>query len=336
MKSLNELILYSNDQPNSIGERDCLIKPDLHPYLIYRVLKEFFGLPNIVNEDEDKIQWIYLFQIEDLFVQIYDWKVLSCSIVIYSKDKSVQNSEKFANTLNSLLEKEGRKFQKELNFKIKEPFARIIQNPYKLYFSTAENLRDLAVDLISNSHNKSDISNSFQLFQKQFDISRSAFLMYLSSFEGFLNLVYEIYLKPELRDERIYNTINREQIDVKLRLLPTYCEGFKVPIIDKNDERFKNYHRIVNLRNDFVHANLIKSEESQVFIEDDFEFIYLSNSDVQIPKDFSKISIENVDTARKYILDMIDLVFESMKRTYRIDLENQLENEVIQIDILDE
>jgi hypothetical protein len=323
-----------NDQPNEVLERDCLIKADSHPYIVYKVLKNQFGTPNNLSVDDDRVKWSYSLSYKDILIDIYDWKQLSCSIVIYSINRNKLESEKLASLINNLISHEGKKYQRELKEKVKNPSARIIQNPFQLYFSTAKSLKTIAMELSSNKNDNGtfDFLNQFQIFSKHFDVSRSAFLMYLSSFEGFLNLMYELHIKKEYKDERIFNTINRLQIDLKLRMLPTYCNGFKNKLIDDSDDRFKNYLRLVNLRNDFVHANFIKSEERQVIQVDDLDFIYLNNSDDFIPKDFSQISIEHLETTEKCIIDATHLVFESMRPSYARHFIGILGGESIQID----
>lgn len=329
MKILNDLKIFAGDFPYNTTERNSLIKPELNPYLIYKSLKEIFGKPNNDCLDNDKTQWSYLFRINDYYVEIYDWKTLSTSIAISSENGNEKEADKLADKIEQLLEKYASRFQRELKAKIKNPDAIIIQNPFKLYYSTAENLRKLVNEITDKSRNNEDVQDLSDIYLKQFDLSRSAFLMYLSSFEAFLNLIYKLYIKEELLDERIYGTINRHQIDVKLRMIPTYCDGFKVDQIDKEDIRFKNYHRLVNLRNDFVHANFIKSEEIPMIKEDGFEFVFSKYQDATIPKDFGEISIEHVDTAKKYIDDVIQLVLESMKQIYKNEFNDILDLESI-------
>lgn len=334
MKSLDEITVLDKDFPlDSYRTRDCLLKSELNPYLIYRTLKDKFGEPDPSFIEEKNIQWGYLLKYGNFLFEIYDWKVISCSIVIYSTEKNKDASEKIGKNLKDLLEKEAIKYQHEFDSKLKRPHAKIIQNPYKLYFETAENLRDLANELVSKSDLENDFMNTFHLYQKQFDIARSAFLMYLSAFEGFLNLIYELYLKFEHREKRIFDIINRQQIDIKLRMLPTYCNGFKVDVIDKNDERFKNYSRIVIIRNDFVHANFIKSEMEPILREDGIEFRYLKDINDAMPKDFGKIGLSHVNVARDYIQGVIDLILESMNQTHLNEFKLLMDFEAIQIDI---
>lgn len=332
MQKIEDLKLFNGELPYGNIERSFTIKPDINPYCIYKTLKDIFGKPNNNYTDDDKIKWSFSFKYNDFYIVIYDWKELSTNIAVNGDEGKTKDAENLAKKIKQKLEKEASSFKKELKKKLNNPDAKIIQNPFKLYYSTAENLRELAKDVIVKSNDIEDLQDSFDIFVKQFDISRSAFLMYLSSFEAFLNLVYEMNLKNEHRDERIYGTINRHQIDVKLRMAPTYCDGFKVNYIDREDERFKNYLRIVNLRNDFVHANLIKSRENKVIKEDGIDFVFFKQEDLTIPKDFGEISLDNVDTAKKYIDEVIQLVLESMKQNYRKNFKQILDFEAIQID----
>jgi hypothetical protein len=323
------------DRPDEINDRDCLVKTNSHPYIVYKVLKNQFGPPNNHSVDDDKVKWSYSLYTDGYSVDIYDWKQLSCSIVIYSKEKNKVTSEKLAHAINNLITNEGKKYQKEFKEKIKNPTARIIQNPFQLYFSTARNLKTLANELSSkkNENGTFDFVNQFNVFLKHFDVSRSAFLMYLSSFEGFLNLLYELHLKTEYKEERIFNTLNRLQIDLKFKMVPTYCDGFKKNVIDDSDDRFKKFLRLVNLRNDFVHANFVKSEERQLIKVDNIDFVHVNTSDEIIPKDFGQISIEHLEVTEKCIIDATHLIFESMKPKYARHFTELLSAEAIQIDV---
>lgn len=194
------------------------------------------------------------------------------------------------------------------------------------YYSIAKNLLDVASSIekitINNStqifhehQNKTtnQLSLNFELWHKKDDLYRSAFLMFLSSFEGFFNILYELYLKAELRTDRIYDRISREQIDIKLRIAPIYCNGFNDKTINNEDSRFKDYLRLVNLRNDYVHANLIKSLERYVVEQDDFTFIIENEESSEIPSNINKLELKHVELAQSIIDGIIELIFESMK-----------------------
>ena len=330
MKSLKELQLFDDDVPlkedKTLMGRDYLLNPDVSPYIVYSLLKEYFGEPNCYDVDEEKQQWEWTFKYKEFYISIYDWRLLSTSIAIHSLNENKSRGEKLAEVIHSLLKKEGLQKKNKIKTLIKNSKHKVLENPFITYYSTAKNLLDVAsfIDKIVTTNvsqifkeEQGKIVNStglnFELWHKQNDLYRSSFLMFLSSFEGFLNIMYELYLKPELRVGRIYERIAREQIDIKLRIAPIYCDGLKAKIINNEDERFKAFLRLVNLRNDYVHANLIKSLERYVVEEDDYTFIVENEEFTDIPSNINKIELKHVELVKTIIDNVIELVFESMK-----------------------
>ena len=349
LKKLNELIITDGDIPTKKGEvsfsRDYLLKPDINPYLVYTILKENFGQPNSDIFDEDKSQWQWLFTYKDFHIEIYDWRLFSSSIAIYHQSSDKEQSQKLAETINDLFNKAAQQKKAKIKLLVKEAKHKLLENPFVTYYSTAENLLELSTAIdqwtLSNSASLQDelskgigpaLTSSLDLWDKKSDLYRSAFLMFLSSFEGFLNIMYELYLKTELRADRLYDRISREQVDVKLRIAPIYCDGFKTKTINHEDDRFKNYLRLVNLRNDYVHANLIKSLERYIIEEDNHTFILENEDTSDIPSNINELELKHVELAKKYIDDIVELVFESMetktKREFKsIIFESEIEVE---------
>jgi hypothetical protein len=339
LKNLNELQLFEGEIPRKEGEqhysRDYVLKPEINPYLVYIVLKQLFGESNDDSFDEDKTQWAWIFSYNDFHIEIYDWKLFSTSIAIYHKDSDKEKSQELAENINDLLVKLALHNKSKLKGQIKESKHKILENPFVTYYSTAESLLELAKFTHEMSMSNASAAldkilsgdstfseEGIDLSDKSNDLYRSAFLMFLSSFEGFLNLMYELYLKEELRTDRLSERISREQIDIKLRLAPVYCNGFKTKTIDYNDNRFKNFLRLVNLRNDYVHANLIKSLERYIINEDDHTFIIENEETSEIPTNINELELKHVELAKKYIDEIVELVLESMepktKREFKI------------------
>ena len=349
MKNLNELQLFDGDIPKKEGEqfitsRDFLIKPDINPYLVYTILKELFGQSNGESFDEEKSQWQWFFTYKDFHIEIYDWK-LSTSIAIFHQASDKDKSEKLGETINGLLSKVALQKKSKLKTLIKQSKHKLLENPFATYYSTAESLLELTTvidELVTKNSssvmdalvkdNPTPLTSSIDLWDKKNDLYRSAFLMFLSSFEGFLNIMYELYLKTDLRSDRLYEKISREQIDIKLRIAPIYCDGFKTKTINHEDERFKNYLRLVNLRNDYVHANLIKSLERYIVEEDDHTFIIENEENSDIPSNINELDLKHVLLAKKYIDDIVELVFESMEPKTKREFKNLIFDSEIEVE----
>lgn len=318
MKSLKELILYSGSIPDKkdgkMIERGYLNKPATNPYLIYVILKEQFGVPNCFDYDEDKTQWSYLFTYNDFYIQIYDWKILETSIAVYHPAVEAEKCEALAIQIDQLISKQAATKQRKLKEKRKSYKKRLLENPFYAYYDTAMSHRELIIKFQNLRSSQPQFYLNLGLFERENELCRSAFILFLSAFEGFINILYEIYLKPELREKRITERLARELIDVKIRMIPVYCNGFKEKTINQEDDRFRNYLRLVNLRNDYIHANLIRSLESYVIEEDDMTFVIDNDDTSEIPTNISLLRPEHVELCKKYIDEIIELIFESMNQ----------------------
>lgn len=347
MNKLSELIIFNGDIPlrenEKYSSRDALLKPSVNPFEIYFSLKNEFGLPTNDNFDEDKSQWSYLFTFEDFYVHIYDWRLYTTSIAVYHKEINIIKSEKLVKQIEICLLKSIKNNKAKIVEQIKKSKHRVIENPFYTYFSTAESIIEVSKTLneqLSNKLNKSlemifksksGTINDIYIDDKSNDLCRSAFLMYLSSFEGFLNILYEIFLKPELRVKRISDRISKEQIDVKLKLIPLYCSGFKVKVINFEDERFDNYLKLINLRNNFVHANMVKTLEKYVLEEDNYKFIIENKEDDFIPTNFSLLELKHIVIVKETIKGIIDLVLESMTQKQMKTVKRVIYKDVIEV-----
>lgn len=338
----NELTLANENfadafMQNGMIRRDFLLKPaSLSPYQAYKLLKEKFGPPNSTLFDDMKTQWQYALQTPEGYFEIYDWKVFTWSIGVYLKEGVTKSAETLAQEVVSIFETQARKHNAAIKEKLKNPDGIVIENPYVTYRETADSLLELLLNLKEPKQNP-DGGVGFGNWMKHYDLCRSAFIMYLSSVEGFVNLVYELYLRKELREKRIYDRLCREQIDIKLRLAPVYCECFKADVLDPEAEAFKQFHSLANLRNDFVHANLTKPMMNPVIYEDDIEFVINSDSTtaIGIPNNFREVESQHVERAREITQNVINYVLAAMRPGYRRTFKDIMEMEHIKVDYED-
>lgn len=317
-----------------VVKRDYVLKPKkLTPYQAYRVLKEQFGQPNSNMFDEMKTQWMYALQTNEANFEVYDWKVLSWSIGVYLKPSATRTAEQIANDFESALEQQAPKQNAAMRERLKNPDGLVIENPFFTYRETADSIYEL-LEKLKKPEVTSEGQLSLEGWGKHYDLCRAAFILYLSSVEGFVNLIYELYLRKELREKRIYDRLSREQIDLKLRLAPVYCECFKEGILDSENDAFKNFHSLVNLRNDFVHANFTKPMMNPVIYEDGFEFVVDvdSSTSIGIPSNFREFESEHVELAKNITQALIDHVVEAMSPRYRREFEEILSEEHIKVE----
>ncbi len=334
MKSLKDLVLHNQEIPskNTGINRDYLEKPDINPYLVYKVLKDIFGDPNANDQiDEDKMQWQWNFRYNDFNIEIYDWRLTSISIAVYHQNSDKEKSRNLAERISQLLKSQTQPKKALIKRISKTAKHKVLENPFITYYSTADNLLSVASQLNTVITAAEDRSLEIELWDKKQDLFRSAFLMLLSSFEGFLNILYELYLKSDLRSDRLYDRISREQIDIKLRIAPIYCDGFKTKTINHEDERFKQYLKLVNLRNDFFHANLNKSLERYIIKEDNHFFIVQNEVESEIPTNIRQLEHSHIELTKAIIDDVIELVFESMETKTRREFQRIIYDAEIEV-----
>ncbi|MGC1132371.1 MAG: hypothetical protein WA941_06085 [Nitrososphaeraceae archaeon] len=58
-------------------------------------------------------------------------------------------------------------------------------------------------------------------------ISQASFILLIASIEGFINLLYQLYLKDSIRDDKeLVKRISLERLILKIKMFPVHCEGF--------------------------------------------------------------------------------------------------------------
>lgn len=87
--------------------------------------------------------------------------------------------------------------------------------------------------------------------------------------EAFINVLIFLLVRPEIKkDERLYKNLIRQEVDIRVKNLPLQCVGF-VHGIDGSEEEVKDFLRVMNARNDFLHGNVdpLALESGEVFFD---------------------------------------------------------------------
>jgi len=301
-------------------DRTSFAKPSsLSPLKAYLGLKSLFGEPNRDFLDDTKQQWVFLIKADEALIEVCDWKIESWSIHVYEKNKD----EVRAGLLSAELEKqiaEAAKKQGSLaSSLLRNPSGHVIENPFALYYETAGELTEIAKQLNSEHRIASNSGIKLPVGSTESTLCRAAFFQLIAAVEGLLNLVYELYLKKELRDGRIVERLAREQIDMKLRLAPIYCDCFEGRPIDHTTESFHNFQRLVNRRNDFIHANLTKSMKTAIVRHDEMTFVASAEDQkpTPIPNSISDVEIEDVKKIKAVVDELIAQLLAGMRPVYR-------------------
>lgn len=142
-----------------------------------------------------------------------------------------------------------------------------------------------------------------------------ATLAYIVSLEGFLNVVYHLFMKPELADEQVRSRIEREPLDLKLRLVDTFCDCFEVAPIDRNSELYKAFLHLTDIRKNLAHAKLTAAMRDAVVIEENYPFLVPSEVPTKygITSDPLALDENMVGQAGRIVRTIVRQIIRSMK-----------------------
>jgi hypothetical protein len=88
--------------------------------------------------------------------------------------------------------------------------------------------------------------------------------------EAVVNFFVFVLAKNEVRaDPRLYDNFIRQPVDVRVKSLHLYCEGFRSPV-GGNDPAYAAFRSLMNGRNEFLHANVDPKRLAvdQLFVDD--------------------------------------------------------------------
>ena len=138
--------------------------------------------------------------------------------------------------------------------------------------------------------------------------------------ESFINLILLVFRKDEYKnDERLYEGLIREQIDIRVKTLHLHCICFPAQI-DCTVAAFKNFHSLMNRRNDFLHGNI---DPNKLIVEDvwfDHRTIPLFQRDEGWIQKMMRNYCTNVEPEKaledfQIVSDFIELILTAMDET---------------------
>lgn len=144
--------------------------------------------------------------------------------------------------------------------------------------------------------------------------------------ESFVNLIIFILAKQDVKsDVRLYEELVRKQIDIRVKSLHLYCDGF-IKNVESNSEEFKKFHTLMNSRNDFLHGNVdpIKLKFDEVFFDNKTIPLFRderSLSDRLIGNSIRHIEPEVVLNEVKVVRDFVTFVLGHLDPKVRKDVE---------------
>lgn len=250
----------------------------VHSTFVYKIMKDAFG-PYNANWVGEKSTWKWVLKTEKGLLSVYDYKGGWSIGYVGSMRRPSKELIIYAENLKDAILEEAGKIHIPRK-KIKESkVGGSIYNPYALFSNTSILLMEEAKNVITEIEGyKSSKDDPFNVKALNRGVAvaalyRSAFLMNYLALEGFMNVVYTIFLKKRYRNDFFERKMQNESIVTKLLEIDKYCDEIVQQVINSDEELFKVFQHLTNIRNDLLHANISKGMESHLVRIGEYELL---------------------------------------------------------------
>jgi len=130
---------------------------------------------------------------------------------------------------------------------------RFVINTYYQNFQAGKDLLEFSEEWISEIEetnrdlmNQSKWTESSHLHRKGSILYVSSIIYFLMAMEGFINLLYKFFLKPQFKHREEYEHVIWKRHDLEMRILhlPVYCNGFSNADIGRDDVSYKQWLKL--------------------------------------------------------------------------------------------
>jgi len=143
--------------------------------------------------------------------------------------------------------------------------------------------------------------------------------------ESFVNLVLFILCRPDIKNnERLFQNLLRQPIDVRIQLLHVNCIGFDVPL-DYTSDECKLFHTLMNERNDLLHGNveITKLSIGEVYFNERVPLFlqYDGFWDKSIGVSMQSVKLESLHKDREVVDEFIKYILSKLNIQIREQIE---------------
>ncbi len=327
---LESLRLATEEETLGGGHAIIPLPPDdIPPVAVFRVLRERFGKPNH-TWDAEKSLWGWALTGPNGVLTVHDWKGGWSIGFLGAREPSTdlaEDAEKLLGELQGLAK--GRKLLTG------SAAGGVIINPFRIYGDMSETLLDEAREVSNKIDARRAAVAGNRFTEKALDYADfifgatarrrslliAAMLARIVSLEGFLNLVYHLFISPELADERVRVRIEREALDLKLRLVSTFCDCFEATPIDRNSDVYKAFNHLLSLRHNLAHGKLTGFMEDALVIEEERYPFVVPGSEAPakygISQDPLALDVKMVEETGSIVWTLVRQIMRAMKPQIR-------------------
>lgn len=321
----------------TVHKIDCLDYVDLYCYF-----KSTYGEPNgmqsiLRRNDSDNIyHWNYCFVAENVYFDfVYSYRHVELLIISESKI-DIDISQFIENIKKVLIQKKDSIKKQRDSIELWD----IFQNTYSRLKKTIDYFYNKyreeypsEVEPNNKIYNSDEEMNMYYIKMKSYLNKMSLVMNYGLGIrmlcpvagEAFINLILYVLAKPEIRsDKRLFESITRSNIDIRIKSLHLYCNGI-ISAFDQKDIRFKDFVRLMDKRNDFLHGNITPAFNT-------FDHVYFDgtipifNEPRDLNKEFTRqtmfqISKTEIEGSVNTINHFISYILENITDKFRKEIE---------------
>ena len=260
--------------PRDWKSRQFYVREGIRPVDLYCYLFARFGPPNGVqstilrgDHSENVFHWHYSLNAEGKRIEIL---AATYKIAVSYPDAFCYSNAPQTDFILAIKE-DFRTYQrqiKEVRGRLEKWFQFV--NPYKCLKNALDRMRDRAKVLAKQlpdrpEHPKSpDELQAFadkfraigEIFFELFGLCLSIRMLAPVLGESFVNLLLFVLVRPDVRsDSRVYDSIRRQNIDLRIKTLHLNCLHFH-HAVNYTSEPCKAFQTLMNARNDTLHGNI--------------------------------------------------------------------------------
>lgn len=297
------------------------------------------GIQNILRGDhsDNMIQWEWAFTFELGIILIQGLNFRTEVHFLLEKPTDVDFKDLFISQIKGDFKNYGAEM-KSIRTNL-EKWTRFLNPFYRLNSiikSNFDELEALDLDIIrdkqvveSHKHNLEDASDAMSHLLSKYNnaigitFGIRAMLPILA--ESFINLIIFVLAKPEIKsNDRLFQNTIRQQIHIRIQSLHLNCIGF-IKHIDYSSEVCKNFHSLINERNDLLHGNIELSQLTigDVYFDDKIP-IYISYEDFlekAIGISLNLTKYDSILADYKTVLNFIDFILEHLDDTVKQNIQ---------------
>jgi len=230
--------------------------------------------------------------------------------------KNLENWRLFYNPYHRL-EGIAKRYSEELTEIIKEPFELPPDPPaFPTVFKSTDDSINKDIDEFV-----AEMKSLSEKYIRAQELSTSLRLICPVWAEAFINFLIFILAREEIKnDHRLYQDFIRKEIDVRVKLLHINCVGFEKPI-DSKHKTYKEFHTLMNERNDLLHGNIDPNKlgYETVFFD---ETIPLFTEPQGLARNSLGISLKGIEPEEtiekvKLVQTFIDFILTHLGKSYK-------------------